>query len=87
MAVVVEMQNTGNPEKQAEIIAQIEHALCEKPGDWRVLIHGSRGHDDWELKIYGPTGFERTYTLIGSAGQHQPDAIRAIVLKLVPPMR
>jgi hypothetical protein len=49
MSIVVEMQNTGNsPAGRAEIVALIEHALCEKPGEWRVSIVGSRDSDDWE---------------------------------------
>jgi len=84
MAVVVEMQNTGNVATRSEIIALIEHALCEKPGDWRVSIVGSRGSDNWEMKLEGPMGFERMYTLIGSAGQHQPEVIRSVLVKLLP---
>jgi len=56
MAVVVEMLNTGNSEAQAEIVALIEHALCEQNGDWRVSIVGSRENDNWDLRIEGPKG-------------------------------
>ena len=84
MAVVVEMHNTGNSSARAEIVALIDHALCEKPGDWRVSILGSRGSDNWEMKLEGPMGFERMYTLIGSAGEHRPEAIRSVLLKLFP---
>ena len=45
---------------------------------------GSRENDNWEMKIEGPKGFERSFTLIGGAGQHQPDAIRHPLLKLLP---
>jgi hypothetical protein len=83
MAVVVEMQNTGNVTTRAEIIALIEHALCEKQGEWRVSIVGSRGSDHWDMKLEGPKGFERRYTLDGSAGQHQPEVIRSVLLKLL----
>ncbi len=83
MAVVVEMQNTGNVATRAEIVALIEHALCEKPGDWRVSIVGSRASDNWEMKLEGPKGFERIYTLVGSSGQHQPEVIRSVLLKLL----
>ena len=83
MAVVVEMQNTGDPAKRSEIVASIEHALNEESGDWQVSILGSRGSDDWEVKIHGPNGFERMYTLNGNAGEHQPEAIRSIVVKLL----
>lgn len=62
----------------------IEHALSGRPGEWRVLIIGSRENDNWEMKIEGPRGFQRSYTLVGSAGEHQPEAIRLLLLKLVP---
>lgn len=84
MAVVVEMQNTGDSKARAEIALVIEHVLSDRPGEWRVSIVGSRENDNWELKIEGPKGFERSYTLIGSAGQHQSDAIRHLLLKLLP---
>jgi len=51
MAVVIEMQNTGDQGSRSEIAALIDHALCEAPGDWRVSIVGSRGSDDWELRV------------------------------------
>jgi hypothetical protein len=41
MAVVVEMQNTGDPVNRSEIVASIEHALCELQGDWRISIISS----------------------------------------------
>jgi hypothetical protein len=84
MAVVVEMQNTGDSKARAEIALVIEHVLSDRPGEWRVSIVGSRENDNWELKIEGPKGFERSFTLIGDAGQHQPDAIRHLLLKLLP---
>jgi hypothetical protein len=84
MAIVVEMHNTGDSATRSEIVALIEHALCEKTGEWRVAIVGSRGNDNWEMKIEGPKGFERIYTLVGSAGQHQPEVIRSVLVKLLP---
>lgn len=83
MAVVVEMHNTGDRANRSEIVASIEHALCQEPGDWRVSIVGSRASDDWEMKVEGPRGFERMYTLTGSSGEHQPDAIRSVLAKLL----
>jgi hypothetical protein len=83
MAVVVEMQNTGDLALRSEIIASIEHALCQQPGNWRISIVGSRGSDEWEMRIEGPRGFERVYALAGSAVEHQPDTIRSIVLRLL----
>ena len=59
MAVTVEMQNTGDPGLQREVVATIEHVLADRPGDWRVSIVGSQANDQWEMKIFGPNAFER----------------------------
>jgi hypothetical protein len=83
MAVSVEMHNTGDPALRAEVATVIEHVLSPKPGDWRVLIVGSQANDRWELKITGPNAFERSYTLEGTAGQHDPQVIRGIVARIV----
>jgi hypothetical protein len=53
-------------------------------GNWRVVVVGSQDSAQWELKILGPNGFERSYTLEGNAGQHDPHAIAAIVSRMVP---
>ena len=87
MAVIVETHNTGNPEVQRDVVALIEHVLSNRPGDWRVLIVGSQGSDRWELKISGPNAFERSYTLEGSAGEHDPHVIAATVSRMVPAAR
>lgn len=84
MPVSVEMEHTGDPNMQAEVRAVIEHVLADRPGDWWVSIMGSQANDRWELKITGPTAFERSYTLEGSAGEHRPEVIRAILGKMVP---
>jgi hypothetical protein len=84
MAVTVEMQNTGDPELQQEVVAAIEHALADRIGDWRVSIIGSQANDKWEMKITGPNAFERSYTLEGTAGEHRPEMIRVLLGKLVP---
>jgi hypothetical protein len=39
------------------------------------------------MRIEGPHGFERSYSLAGSAGEHQPEAIRRLIAQLVPPNR
>jgi len=83
MAVTVEVHHTGEPELRAEVVAVIEHVFADRPGDWRVSIVGSQANDRWEMQIAGPSGFERSYTLEGSAGQHEPEVIRAIVGKMV----
>jgi hypothetical protein len=79
MAVAVEMHNIGDPELQRDVVAFVEHILSDRPGDWRVLIVGSQGSDRWEMKILGPNAFERSYTLEGSAGEHDPKRIAALV--------
>src|SRR5207237_1769005 len=54
MALTVEMQNTGDPGLQREVVATIEHVLADRPGNWRVSIVGSQANDKWEMKITGP---------------------------------
>jgi hypothetical protein len=83
MAVLVEMHHTGDPALRSEVVAAIEHVFADRPGDWRVSIVGSQANDRWEMKIAGPNGFERSYTLEGSVRQHEPVVIRAIVGKMV----
>ena len=84
MAVSVEMQHTGDSAVQAEVRAIIEHALADRLGDWRVSLIGSQANDGWEMKIVGPNGFERSYTLEGSAGEHRPEVIQVILGKMLP---
>jgi len=67
-----------------ENVAGLEHALSDKPGEWRVSIAGSRASENWEMRIEGPNGFERSYVLAGAAGKHEPEAIRRLILQLVP---
>jgi hypothetical protein len=84
MPVIVEMHNTGNAKLQQDVVAMIEHVLSDRSGEWRVSILGSQASDQWEMKIFGPNAFERSYMLEGTAGQHQPKAIASIVSKMVP---
>jgi len=84
MAVAVELQNVGDARLAKEIMASIEHALSDREGQWRVSIIGSRASDNWKMRIEGPNGFERTYTLAGATGEHEPEAIRRLILRLVP---
>jgi hypothetical protein len=87
MTVAVEIHNTGNLAQRAELIAIVEHVLIDRPGEWRVSIVGSRGSDNWEMTLEGPNGFERTYTLTGSAGEHRNKAIGSVLVKLLPPRK
>jgi hypothetical protein len=84
MAVLVELHNTGDASIGPEVRALVEHVLSDRPGDWRVSIVGSRENDSWEMKVEGPNGFERSYTLMGSAGEHQPLAVRNVLQRLLP---
>ena len=87
MPVFVELHNTGDATIRTELQVVIEHVLSGWPGEWRVSIVGSRAKEEWELKVEGPNGFERSYTLAGSAGEHQPVAIGNLILRLLPSKR
>lgn len=84
MAVTVETYNTGDAALQRDLVAMIEHVLADRPGDWRVVILGSKASDRWDMKITGPKGFERSYTLEGSLGQHEPGVVSAIISRMLP---
>jgi hypothetical protein len=84
MGVTAELHNLGDAGLSKEIAASIEHALSDRRGDWRVTIAGSRASGNWEMRIEGPQGFERTYTLTSAAGEHEPEAIRRLIVRLVP---
>ena len=43
MAVTVEMQNTGDSTLKADVVASIEHALGDRPGDWAGFDCGFPG--------------------------------------------
>ena len=82
--MLVELRNIGDSGVGAEVQALVEHAMSDRPGDWRVSIVGSRENDSWEMKVLGPNGFERSYALVGSAGEHQPLVIGNVLLRLLP---
>ena len=63
MAVLVELHNTGDATIRTEVQAIVQHVLSGWPGEWRVSIVGSRANENWEMKVEGPNGFERWYTL------------------------
>jgi hypothetical protein len=87
MGVTSELQNLGDAQLCRDITAHLEHAFSERQGQWRVSIAGSRAAENWELRVEGPNGFERSYTLSAAAGEHEPAAIRTLVLRLVPSAR
>jgi hypothetical protein len=84
MPVTVEVQNIGATAVMRDIVAVVEHVMSDKPGSWHVSILGSRGTDNWEMKVEGPKGFERLYTLTGNSGEHEPQVIGSVLAKLVP---
>jgi hypothetical protein len=84
MPVTVETHNTGDAERQRDLVAMIEHIFADRTGDWRVVILGSQANDRWEMKITGPNGFERSYTLEGTLGQHEPPSVVAIIARMLP---
>jgi hypothetical protein len=68
MGVTVELQNLRDAQLCREIAANIKHVLSEKSGEWRVSIAGSRAAQNWDMRVEGPNGFERSYTLSAEAG-------------------
>ncbi len=84
MGVTVELHNLGDARLSKEIAASIEHALSDRLGDWRVTIAGSRASENWEMRVAGPNGFERTYMLARATGEHEPEAIRRLIVQLLP---
>jgi hypothetical protein len=87
MGVTIELQNLGDAQRCREITVHLEHAFSEREGEWRVSIAGSRAAENWDLRVEGPNGFERSYALSAAAGEQEPAAIRTLVLKLVPPAK
>ena len=84
MAVTVELQNTGRAELRQDLVAMIEHVFSDRPGNWRVVIIGSQENDRWEMKLTGPSSFERSYALEGVVGEHDPRAVATIIARMLP---
>jgi hypothetical protein len=84
MPAYLELHNVGDASLRSELSVAIDHIFADRPGDWTVSILASHANHDWELKIQGPNEFERSYILAASAGQHEPEAIRTLLLKLLP---
>jgi hypothetical protein len=87
MGVTIELQNLGDAQLCRDITAYLEHAFSARQGEWRVSIAGSRAAENWDLRVEGPNGFERSYTLSAAAGEHELSVIRTLVLRLVPPAK
>ena len=84
MGVTIELQNLGDEQLCREVTARIEHAFADRQGAWRVSVIGSRASETWAINVEGPNGFERSYSLAKGAGQHEPDAIRRLIVQLLP---
>ena len=87
MGITIELQNLGDAQLCREITVLLEHSFSGREGAWSVSISGSRAADNWDLRVEGPKEFARSYGLSGSAGEHEPAAICAIVLRLVSPVQ
>ena len=51
------------------------------------LHRTARAAESWDMHVEGPNGFERSYSLSGAAGEHEPATIRTLVVRLIPPAR
>lgn len=86
MGITIDLQNLGDAQLCREITAHIEHAFSDRQGNWRVSVVGSRAAENSELRVEGPNGFERSYTL-SAAAEHEPAAIFTLILMLVGPAK
>ena len=87
MGITIELRNLGDARLCRDITAHLEHAFSGRPGEWRVSIAGSRAAENWDLRVEGPTGFERSYALAAAVGEREPASIRTLVLRLLPPAK
>jgi hypothetical protein len=78
MALTAEMHNRGGRGLERDVVAIIERT-CVGIGlrTGGSQSSGSPGGDRWEMTIKGPSGFGRSYTIEGTAGQREPHAIAA----------
>jgi hypothetical protein len=66
MAVSLELRNTGDACAGAEVRVLVEHALSDRPGDWRVSIVGS-----WQI-AWGPEADVWTFDNCGAVADNRP---------------
>ena len=79
------VQNLGDAQLCRDIADRLEHTFSGRQGEWHVSTAGSRAAQNWKLRVEGPNGLERSYTLSAASGEHEPTAIRTLVLRLVLP--
>ena len=84
MGVTIELENLGDVQLSKEISASIEHAFERQTRGVASVDCRIARERELELRVEGPNSFERTYTLAGSDGEHEPEAIRRRILQLVP---
>jgi hypothetical protein len=84
--VTIEPQNLGDAQLCRDTTAHLEHTFSGRQGEWRVSIAGSRAAENWDLRVEGPNGFERSYTL-SAAGENEAAVIRTLVLRLLSPAK
>lgn len=82
--MIIDLQNLGDADLCRELTVCLEHAFSDRRGDWRVSITGSRASSNWEMRVEGPNGFERSYSLTNETGQHEPETIRRLIAQLLP---
>lgn len=71
MGVTIELQNLGDAQLCRDIATALEHVFSGRQGEWRVSMAGSRAAENWGLRVAGPNGFERSYTLSAGVGEHE----------------
>jgi len=81
---LVEDAKTVVLESQSYIVRRTNRSLATNLESGECPFIVSRTNDNWEMSIEGPKGFERSYTLAGSAGEHQPIVIGSLLLGLLP---
>jgi hypothetical protein len=57
--------------------------IADRRGTMAYSIGRTRANDNCEMKILGAKKFERSYTLVGGAGPHQPGTISSLMFKLL----
>jgi hypothetical protein len=77
MALTAEMHNRGGRGLERDVVA-IFGPTCIGIGlgTGGSQLSGSRGSDRWGMTIKGPSGFGRSYTIEGTAGQWSQGSCR-----------
>jgi hypothetical protein len=84
MPVSVIVAQIGDPRLRERVTETVQQAFAHRDGQWQVSIVGSQANDNWEMKITGPSLFERSYTLFGTEGEHELHVIRERIEQMLP---